>query len=349
MYSTHQAVLTSNMVGGLPSRKRPLWIELGAGERAGKWVQLFPCRIVEGGKAFSAMETVAFERREGRRISVIPFEDVTGCAKEDPEAEQADENKGSGEKRNIGTLAKGLREAWISFLQREEEEEEEVEGKKDANTEGMQNEEHKAKKKKTNKLNILIGLGFIGLVCAMTVLVMLEPGPASLTLAWASVVGAGFAGCVVAGVCAGCQAAKRAREKLEQSAGEQVAKDASKQLRQHVVLWVFLWCYAVALLLLPGSVMANGSGVAPRLGGYVFLLVLWSFGWIFLWVQSRGDQHALACVRTVMWDPQTNDVLRPPSGYFPASYVDGIGGPEAEESGETGQEGGKKRKSALGE
>ena len=57
-----KGVLASNMVGGLPTRKKPLWIELGgAGERAGKWVQLFPCRIVEGGKAFSAMETVAFE------------------------------------------------------------------------------------------------------------------------------------------------------------------------------------------------------------------------------------------------------------------------------------------------
>ena len=77
---------------------------------------------------------------------MIPFEEVFGCAEEEPEVVQAAHGEGSREKRNIGTWAKSLREAWISFLQREEDEGEEEESKKDKKS--MEGKEHKLRKKK---------------------------------------------------------------------------------------------------------------------------------------------------------------------------------------------------------
>ena len=40
-----------------------------------------------------------------------------------------------------------------------------------------------------------------------------------------------------------------------------------------------------------------------------------------MWVQGRGDQHALACVRTVVWDESTNSATSPVLAAFHISMT----------------------------
>ena len=145
--------------------------------------------------------------------------------------------------------------------------------------------------RRINRKNLLLVVGYFATLCAMTALVMLAPGLPSLAIAWAAV---GAAGLVVT------IATKRA------------------------VVWLIAWGYTMLLLLLPASVMANmasSSSYWANAGGYLFIFVLWLSGWGFMWVQGRGDQHALACVRTVVWDESTNSATSPVLAAFHISMT----------------------------
>ena len=89
-----------------------------------------------------------------------------------------------------------------------------------------------------------------------------------------------------------------------------LADGVGLHVRQHKVVLFSIWLYTACLFLLPATIMANADGTvfghkgteSQALGGYLFLVVLWCSGWIFLWLDTRGSSEALASVRTEMVD-----------------------------------------------
>eukprot|EP01047_Picozoa_sp_COSAG01_P023395 COSAG01_NODE_1415_length_10390_cov_2.905549_1_plen_1041_part_10 len=112
------------------------------------------------------------------------------------------------------------------------------------------------------RMLLAASVGYICTVFSMSVLVLLAPGAASAVTAWA----------VVAVACVAWTLLFR---------GDTLP-------RQILPVGHFLWCYCLALFLVPATVMANMSGRMRVVGGYAFLFVLWMTGWGFMWVQLYG-------------------------------------------------------------
>ena len=148
--------------------------------------------------------------------------------------------------------------------------------------------------RRINQEHLVLAVGYFVILCAMTALVMLAPGESSLFIGWAAVGGMGVLGALAT---------------------------------KGAMVWLIAWMYSMLLLLLPASIMANMASTSTYwadAGGYLFIFVLWLSGWGFMWVQGRGDQHALACVRTVVWDESTNSATAAVFAAFHISMTSGI-------------------------
>ena len=63
------------------------------------------------------------------------------------------------------------------------------------------------------------------------------------------------------------------------------AQKQAKRMKCLGQLWVLTWSYMVALFLLPASLMSNGgNSTANASGGYLFVLLLWMSGWVYMWI-----------------------------------------------------------------
>ena len=103
----------------------------------------------------------------------------------------------------------------------------------------------------------------------------------------------------------------------------ELADGVGVHVRQHKVVLFSIWLYTACLFGVPATIMAEADGTFliyegaenQALGGYLFLFVLWCFGWIFLWLDTRGSSEALASVRTEMVDSEGRSIKVKDSNY----------------------------------
>ena len=118
-----------------------------------------------------------------------------------------------------------------------------------------------------------IGALYVALLCALSVLVLVAPGGPSRLAAWATWL------TVVAWV-------------TWLTAGTAEVMPVSPVLvaiRDNRSVILASSFYLLFLVLLPATLMSfSHQLVVAQAGGFLFLFVLWSFGWVFLWLQHRG-------------------------------------------------------------